>query len=151
MFKQLQTLFRKIMHEGGEGGAIDTAGMNLAMASLLCEVSNADHQVNAKEEAAKIQLLIKLLDLNEESAQELLVQAKIKSKASVSLYEFTTKLRSLLPEERFQLIEGMWEIAYADGIIEPMEEAVIRQVSDLIYIEHSAFIRAKLAAKKASE
>jgi len=71
----------------------------------------------------------------------------VKSEKSVSLYEFTTKLRELMPEERFQLIEAMWQVAYADGIIEPMEEAVIRQVAELIYLDHSEFIRAKLSAK----
>lgn len=147
MFKQLRTLFRQVMHEGSDGGAIDTPTMNLAMASLLCEVANADHQVDPREEAAKVQLLIKLLDIDEARAIDLLAEAMVRSEKSVSLYEFTTKLRELKPEERFQLIEAMWQVAYADGIIEPMEEAVIRQVSELIYLDHTAFIRAKLSAK----
>jgi len=147
MFKQLRTLFRQVMHEGSDGGAIDTPTMNLAMASLLCEVANADHQIDPREEAAKVQLLIKLLDINEERALDLLAEAMVRSEKSVSLYEFTTKLRELKPEERFQLIEAMWQVAYADGIIEPMEEAVIRQVSELIYLDHTEFIRAKLSAK----
>ncbi|EAS42565.1 TerB family tellurite resistance protein [Photobacterium profundum] len=147
MFKQLRTLFRQVMHEGSDGGAIDTPTMNLAMASLLCEVANADHQIDPREEAAKVQLLIKLLDIDEARAIDLLAEAMVKSEKSVSLYEFTTKLRELMPEERFQLIEAMWQVAYADGIIEPMEEAVIRQVAELIYLDHSEFIRAKLSAK----
>ncbi|PSU50286.1 hypothetical protein C9J12_06025 [Photobacterium frigidiphilum] len=147
MFKQLRTLFRQVMHEGSDGGAIDTPTMNLAMASLLCEVANADHQVDPREEAAKVQLLIKLLDIDERRAIDLLAEAMVRSEKSVSLYEFTTKLRELIPEERFQLIEAMWQVAYADGIIEPMEEAVIRQVAELIYLDHSEFIRAKLSAK----
>ncbi|MGF1872751.1 TerB family tellurite resistance protein [Photobacterium indicum] len=147
MFKQLRTLFRQVMHEGSDGGAIDTPTMNLAMASLLCEVANADHQIDPREEAAKVQLLIKLLDIDEAIAIDLLAEAMVKSEKSVSLYEFTTKLRELMPEERFQLIEAMWQVAYADGIIEPMEEAVIRQVAELIYLDHSEFIRAKLSAK----
>lgn len=147
MFKQLRTLFRQVMHEGSDGGAIDTPTMNLAMASLLCEVANADHQVDPREEAAKVQLLIKLLDIDEARAIDLLAEAMVRSEKSVSLYEFTTKLRELKPEERFQLIEAMWQVAYADGIIEPMEEAVIRQVAELIYLDHSDFIRAKLSAK----
>ncbi|CAG20159.1 TerB family tellurite resistance protein [Photobacterium profundum] len=147
MFKQLRTLFRQVMHEGSDGGAIDTPTMNLAMASLLCEVANADHQVDPKEETAKVQLLIKLLDIDERRAIDLLAEAMVRSEKSVSLYEFTTKLRELIPEERFQLIEAMWQVAYADGIIEPMEEAVIRQVAELIYLDHSEFIRAKLSAK----
>ncbi|OCH12152.1 MULTISPECIES: TerB family tellurite resistance protein [unclassified Aliivibrio] len=146
MFKKLQILLRKLMHDGEESGATDIASMNLAMASLLCEVSRADHQSDQREDDAKLQLLIKLLDINEEQAQQLLIQAISKSKASVSLYEFTTKLRALMPQERYALIEAMWSVAYADGVIEPMEEVVIRQVADLIYLDHLEFIRAKLSA-----
>lgn len=147
MFKKLQTLLRKVMHDGADSGATDIASMHLAMASLLCEVSRADHQSDQREDEAKLQLLMKLLDINKEQAQQLLIQAISKSKASVSLYEFTTKLRELMPQERYELIEAMWSVAYADGVIEPMEEAVIRQVADLIYLNHLEFIRAKLSAE----
>lgn len=153
MFTQLRTLFRKVMLEGGESGIFqegaedNTPAMNLAMASLLCEVANADHDIDPREESAKIHLLVLLLDISENEAEELLAKAVTQSKQSVSLFDFTTKLRALKPEERFQLIEAMWQVAYADGIVEPIEEAVIRQVSDLIYLEHSEFIRAKISAK----
>lgn len=146
MFKQLRTLLKKVINEAAESGSNDTTSMHLAMASLLCEVSGADHQSDEREDSAKLQLLVKLLDISEEQAQQLLLEAVAKSKASTSLYEFTTKLRALMPNERYDLIEAMWVVAYADGIIEPMEEAVIRQVSDLIYLDHLEFIRAKLAA-----
>ena len=153
MFTQLRTLFRKVMLEGSEGGVFkddsaDTPAINLAMASLLCEVANADHYIDPREESAKIHLLVMLLDISENGAKELLAKAVAQSKQSVSLFEFTTKLRALMPEERFQLIEAMWQVAYADGIVKPMEEAVIRQVSDLIYLDHSEFIRAKISAAK---
>lgn len=146
MFKQLRTLLKKVIHDAAESGTTETASMHLAMASLLCEVSNADHQHDNREETAKQQLLMKLLDLNENQANLLLLEAMQKSKASTSLYEFTTKLRTLMPEDRYYLIEAMWQVAYADGVIEPMEEAVIRQVSELIYLDHLEFIRAKLSA-----
>ncbi|OZS44015.1 TerB family tellurite resistance protein [Photobacterium sanguinicancri] len=147
MFKQLRVLFRQVMHEGTDGGAVDTPSMHLAMASLLCEVASADHAIDPREEQAKAHLLTMLLDIDQDEAASLLKEAMVKSKASVSLYEFTTKLRELLPEQRYSLIEAMWEVAYADGVIDPQEEAVIRQVAELIYIDHSLFIKAKLAAQ----
>ncbi|GAB3530389.1 tellurite resistance TerB family protein [Photobacterium alginatilyticum] len=147
MFTQLRTLFRQVMHEGSEGGAIDTPTMNLAMASLLCEVANADYEIDPREESAKVHLLVNLLDIDETRANSLLDKARKQSNQSVSLYEFTTKLRALMPEQRYQLIEAMWQVAYADGVIDPLEEAVIRQVAELIYVDHSEFIRAKLSAQ----
>jgi len=39
------------------------------------------------------------------------------------------------------------EIAFADGNIDKYEENLIRRVSDLIYVSHSDFIRAKISAR----
>ncbi|UTV29064.1 TerB family tellurite resistance protein [Photobacterium atrarenae] len=147
MFRQLRTLLRQVMHEGEDSGAVDTPSLQLAMAALLCEVSAADHQVDPKEQSAKVHLLTRLLDMGEEEATFLIEKASTNRLQSVSLYEFTNKLRSLMPEQRYQLIEAMWQVAYADGFIDPLEEAVIRQVAELIYVSHSDFIRAKLSAQ----
>ncbi|KJF91151.1 TerB family tellurite resistance protein [Photobacterium leiognathi] len=147
MFKSLRTLFRQLVNDTSCGDAVDTPTLHLAMASLLCEVASADHEQDPREEIAKQHLLMKLLDINEVAASDLLTKAQQQSDASVSLYDFTNKLRSLEQSERYQLIEAMWKVAYADGIIDPLEEAVIRQVSELIYLEHSAFIKAKINAK----
>ncbi|POB71843.1 hypothetical protein CRN59_01860, partial [Vibrio vulnificus] len=40
--------------------------------------------------------------------------------------------------------KGMWEVAHADGEIDPLEDAVIRKTAELLYVDHSDFIRAKL-------
>ncbi|PSW66370.1 hypothetical protein C0W88_08325 [Photobacterium leiognathi subsp. mandapamensis] len=149
MFKSMRTLFRQLVNDASSNDAVDTPALHLAMASLLCEVASADHEQDLREEKAKQHLLMKLLEIDEAAASELLTEAQQQSDASVSLYDFTNKLRSLEQSERYQLIEAMWEVAYADGIIDPLEEAVIRQVSDLIYLDHSAFIKAKIAAKNA--
>ncbi|WP_087026420.1 TerB family tellurite resistance protein [Thaumasiovibrio subtropicus] len=150
MFKQLKVLFRQLTAEGGEGGIIDTPALNLAMAGLLCEVSRADSSLDPREHAAKRHLLSSLLDVEGEEADRLLEKATKASDEAVSLYDFTSKLRSLEAHERISLIEAMWQVAYADGEIDPLEEAVIRQVSELIYVEHTEFIRAKLSAQQAA-
>ncbi len=147
MFTQLKTLFRQLTEEGGEGGVVDTPTLQVAMASLLCEVSRADNSVDDEERQAKVHQLTRLLDINDTEAVELLQKANTAADSSVSLYDFTSKLRSLEQSERYLLIEAMWQVAYADGVLDPLEEAVIRQVSDLIYVDHKDFIRAKLAAQ----
>ncbi|KLV02336.1 hypothetical protein ABT56_21535 [Photobacterium aquae] len=149
MFNKLRSIFRQVMLEGSDGGAVDTPSLHLAMACLLCEVANADHDEDPRETKAKQHQLVHLLGVDDAQASQLLAMAQRQSKQSVSLYEFTTKLRSLLPEQRYALIEAMWQIAYADGVLDPMEEAVIRQVAELIYVDHAEFIRAKLAAQPA--
>ncbi|MDO6705380.1 TerB family tellurite resistance protein [Photobacterium sp. 1_MG-2023] len=147
MFQQLRILFRQIMNDGSEDGAVDTPALHLAIASLLCEVANADHNRDPSEETAKVHLLMKLLEVNDVQARTLLHDAQTRSEQSVSVYEFTNKLRALSPEERYQLIEAMWQVAFSDGVLDPLEEAVIRQVAELIYVDHATFIKAKLSAQ----
>ncbi|UKA09025.1 TerB family tellurite resistance protein [Photobacterium damselae] len=151
MFTKLRTLLRQVMNDGTDAGTMDSLSMNLAMASLLCEVANADHAKDPREEQAKVQLLTKLLEVDELQAQHLLNEGELRSENAVSLYEFTNKLRALEQEARYELVEAMWQVAYADGVIDPMEEAVIRQVAELIYLDHSEFIRAKLSAQKLAQ
>jgi uncharacterized tellurite resistance protein B-like protein len=145
MLDVLRSVFRQFMVEEGNG-AHDTLPVQLAMAALLCEVSRADYVRNEQEEQAKIRLLMQMFLLDHAAATALLLQAEQKSQQAVSLFDFTNALRSLTQEQRFQLIRSMWAVAYADGTVAPEEEAVIRQVADLIYIDHATFIRAKLQA-----
>ena len=37
-------------------------------------------------------------------------------------------------EARVQLVEMMWEVAYADGVLDPEEDALIRRMVNLIHI-----------------
>jgi uncharacterized tellurite resistance protein B-like protein len=48
-------------------------------------------------------------------------------------------------------VEQLWLIAYADGVIDKYEEAAIRKASELLYVSHSDFIRAKFAAEATSK
>jgi len=47
-------------------------------------------------------------------------------------------------EQKISLIEHMWRIAYADGDLDKYEEYTIRQLCDLIYVDHKEYIQAKL-------
>lgn len=151
MLHKLRTLFQQVMNDGDASGVSDTPSLHLAIASLLCEVASADHVEDHREARAKEHLLVNLLDISEDNARALLEKAQKQSDLSVSLFEFTTNLRSLSQEQRYDLIEAMWQVAYADGTADPIEEAIIRQVAELIYLDHSAFIRAKLSAQEATD
>lgn len=143
MFNAITNVFKQLI----EGTNYQQQGSNrsLAMASLLCEVEGADHQTASNEAKTKSALLTRLLGVSDEESQNLIVEAEEKVKKSASLYDFTSQLRELSQEARFELIKAMWEVANADGNIDPMEEAVIRKVAELLYVDHSEFIRAKLA------
>jgi uncharacterized tellurite resistance protein B-like protein len=50
-------------------------------------------------------------------------------------------------EERVQLVENLWEVAFADQHLDRYEDHLIRKIADLLHVRHSDFIRTKLAVK----
>ncbi|UPR34101.1 TerB family tellurite resistance protein [Vibrio splendidus] len=143
MFNSLTSMFKQLI-EGQDLSKNQGTSPNIAIASLLCEVAGADHQINESERVAKLQLLQRLLNLDEEQARVLLAQAEPKVEQSVSLYDFTSQLRDLSQPVRIDLIKAMWEVAHADGEIDPIEDSVIRKTAELLYVDHSDFIKTKL-------
>ena len=143
MFNSLTSIFKQLI-EGQDLSKNQGTSPNIAIASLLCEVAGADHQINESERVAKLQLLQRLLDLDEEQSKVLLEQAEPKVEQSVSLYDFTSQLRDLSQPVRIDLIKAMWEVSHADGEIDPIEDSVIRKTAELLYVDHSDFIKTKL-------
>ncbi|MDW6004083.1 tellurite resistance TerB family protein [Vibrio mangrovi] len=144
MFNAITSLFKELLDGQDLGHQEDRP--ELAIACLLTEVSGADHQISQTEKDAKIHLLIRLCQLTQTEAENLLAQAEAQVRESASLYDFTSQLRALSQERRFELIRAMWGVAHADGYIDPFEDAVIRKTAELLYVDHSEFIRAKLIA-----
>lgn len=147
MFNSLTALFKQLI-EGSDLSHSSTFSPNLAIACLLCEVAGADHEIDEREQATKRSLIMHLLSLNEEETEVLLQQAQVKSNESASIYDFTSQLRDLPQEIRYDLIKSMWDVAYADGELDPLEDAVIRKTAELLYVDHRDFIRAKLQSQQ---
>ncbi len=142
MFNAITSLFKQLLD--GQDLSQQKQSPNLAIACLLSEVAGADYQISEQEQEAKLHLLQRLLGLTEQEAQQLVEKADEQIKQSASLYDFTSQLRELSQETRFELIKAMWEVAHADGEIDPLEDSVIRKTSELLYVDHHEFIRAKL-------
>jgi uncharacterized tellurite resistance protein B-like protein len=39
------------------------------------------------------------------------------------------------PEERVELIEMLWGVAYADGVLDPEEDLLVRRIAGLIHVD----------------
>ncbi len=142
--------FKKIFKtEESEKPTIDDKTSTKACIALLLETSMADEVLDESELQALKNTLQKDFLIDEDEIDELINLAKENVQDSTSLYEFTRDINDNFDAtERVKLIESMWKIAYADGNIDKYEEHIIRKVSNLIYVAHSDFINAKLAAKE---
>ena len=50
-------------------------------------------------------------------------------------------------EEKENLISILWDVAFADGILEVHEERLIRRVADLIFIKNVRVLKLKHQSK----
>lgn len=120
----------------------------IAIASLLCAVAYADHETSDAERIAIKNSLIKLLVINDQEALNIMQVAEQEMLQSNSIFDFTSLLSKLDTTQRSEVIEMMWQVAYADRHLDEIEEAIIRRVAGLLYVTHSEFIRTKLKVQQ---
>lgn len=132
------------------GISIDDPAMRIAMttAALLVEVMITDGLINDSEEAEIERLLQEQLAIDRSQAKELLTLARSQVKDATSLYPLTTLVnQQFAPEQKFELLHQLWQVAYCDGFLNKHEEAVIRHIAELLYLPHSQFLRARNLAR----
>jgi len=120
-----------------------------AAAMLLFEVAWADHNMSDDEIALIQESLQQLFDLPKSVTQWLVEDARAKHDTSVGLYEYTRTINETLePQEKFELMIALWRLAHSDKELHALEEHAIRRISELLYVPHSQFIRAKQQAQR---
>ena len=125
----------------------DGVDLNRAIAVLMLEVAQSDFSETEDETHTVLAGLISHTQESEQEAEALLAAARSDKENSAGLYESTRLACSEMSiEDRCSLIKQLWQIAYADGIIDKYEEAAIRKVSELLDVPHTEFIKAKIAA-----
>ena len=131
--------------------AENSDNLSRAIAVLMLEVAQSDFEETEEETSSLLAALAKYIGEDSHTPEDLLASARDDKANSAGLYEFTRlACTEMSLEERCALIEQLWDIAYADGVIDKYEEASIRKVSELLYVPHSDFIKAKLAAANAT-
>ena len=122
-----------------------------SICSLMIEVAYADNQLDESELKVMANSLSKL-DIEEEEIQEIVDATLAKSKESISFYEHTRILNDQLDyDQKKEVLNSVWAIAFADGEMDKHEEHLIRRIADLLYLNHKDFINAKLNQKETNE
>jgi len=122
--------------------------LRLATAALLIEAVRADTHVMDIELKAVREGLGRKFAINEEETAELIALAQAEADGAVSLYEFTSLIdKGFKYGDKKHIIELLWEVVYADDLLEKHEEHLVRRIADLLQVSHRDFIEAKLAVK----
>jgi uncharacterized tellurite resistance protein B-like protein len=127
--------------EPKSGGRDD---LQIAVAVLLVEAARRDDTFDAIERAAIERLLSDKFALSADATRQLLAQAESTADRTSQLHPFTRlAVERMDPAQRIRLIEMLWEVAYADGVLDPEEDALVRRVAGLIYVSDADRVAAR--------
>ncbi|RUM94110.1 MAG: hypothetical protein DSZ28_04885 [Thiothrix sp.] len=125
--------------------------LHMATALLLVEVGQADFEWDDSEIKMIIEQLANRFMLSASEAKILFEDAREQSHADISLHPTLRAINeSCDKNQKRQILEDCWRVAYADGKIDRYEEHHIRRIAELLYLPHKDFIRAKLCAEEDS-
>lgn len=136
---------RDLVTGGADSGADPAQRERLATALLLAELARADFDVSDGETTVIAELLARRFDLDAEAAEALLQRALMRADGATSLYDYVETLNARLDYAgRCDIVEMLWQVAYADGRLDKYEEHELRKIAGLLYVDDADFIRAKL-------
>lgn len=118
--------------------------LKLATAALLIEMMYQDDQVNDKEIDAVKNALTERFELADNECHILFELAEEEVKEAIDYHQFTRLIASEFTQaQKIKVIELLWSVAYADSHLDSLEEHMVRKISDLIYVSHKDFMKAK--------
>jgi uncharacterized tellurite resistance protein B-like protein len=152
MLKTLKDLFETTFAPvAGGAGHCDEHALQLATAVLLVEVMRADAEFDPAERTEVLVALRDKFKLRDDEAARLVEMAHQTAHGASDFFQFTSRINeSFDMEDKIRMVEHLWRVAYADGVLNAHENHLMRRISDLLHVPHGAYINAKLRAKKAA-
>jgi uncharacterized tellurite resistance protein B-like protein len=118
--------------------------IQLACAALFLEMMMMDEVVEDKEQELILELIQNNFSLTTEQATSLIELAEQQRHQATDYFQFTSLINAQYSnEQKIQLIESLWKVAFIDGVLDMHEEYLVRKISDLLRISHSDFIMTK--------
>jgi uncharacterized tellurite resistance protein B-like protein len=123
--------------------------LQLATAALLIEMAQADNQRDSVEFQAIHDGIIEVFELSPEETSEVIDLADQEVHDAVDQFEFTQLINEQFDYARkCRVVELLWRVCLADAEMDRYEEHLVRKIAELLYIQHSDFIAAKLKVQR---
>jgi len=107
--------------------------LRLAAAALLVHASMIDGQFDASERRKLKALLQARFELGDDEVRHLVQEAKVEESQSVDLFGFTNVLcRQLDQDGRKRIVEMLWEVVMADGVVHEFESNLVWRTAELL-------------------
>jgi len=120
---------------GDMQGGFDDQSLAASAAALLIETALMDGDFDDHERKIIAHLLAESFNLEASGVEVLIRETEIVVAQSVELYGFARSLKNGLDQaDRVRIIEMLWEVAYADGVIHDYESNLVRRACGLLHV-----------------
>lgn len=148
LWTKLKTFVEQIAGGTPEPQSFREDELHLAAAALLVRATVIDGEVDKRERTTLKALLEERYELSASEATRLISAAEEEEHDAVDLYGFTSVLtRKLDQDGRRKIVEMLWEIVMADGVVHEFEANLVWRVAELLGISS----RDRIALRKTVE
>ena len=122
--------------------------IDLIACVLAYEVARADGNISDDELNSLLNEIEKITADVNKNPDEIFSLIKNYSENSVSFHEFIADINNdFNKEDKLELIQYLWDVAYADNVLDVNEERLIRRIANLINLKDLDVLRLKDKAK----
>ncbi len=144
MLAKIQSFYNQLLKQSEPDAEEAEHNLHLAAIALMVEVMRVDEHKSQSEIDIILQSAMSRFNVDRTEANELIALAESELQEATDYHQFTSLINSGYDNQgKLQIIEFLWEVAYADDNLDRYEEHAIRKIADLIYVSHSDFIRIK--------
>ena len=118
--------------------------LKLIALCLAFEVANADNDIDDREKDLILEKIKNTIDISVLNEKEIYDVIKEESEKRVSFYDIIHDINTNLDkEEKIKILRLLWEIAYADEVLDVDEEKIIRRSAEMLGIKPSIVLKTK--------
>ena len=118
--------------------------LKLIALCLAFEVANADNDIDVRERDLILEKIKESVDVSVLTEKEIFDVIKEESQKRVSFYDIINDInKNLDKKEKISVLKMLWEIAYADKVLDVDEERIIRRSAEMLGIKPSIVLQTK--------
>ena len=118
--------------------------LKLIALCLAYEVANADNDIDVREKDLILEKIRESIDVTVLTEKEIFDEIQEESQKRVSFYDIINDInKNLDKKEKIDVLKMLWEIAYADKVLDVDEERIIRRSAEMLGIKPSIVLQTK--------
>ena len=118
--------------------------LKLIALCLVYEVANADNDIDIREKDLILEKIKESVDVSVLTEKEIFDVIQEESQKRVSFYDIIHDInKNLDKKQKVDVLKMLWEIAYADKVLDVDEERIIRRSAEMLGIKPSIVLQTK--------